>query len=197
MDSRSPDQSCVHQLAHRPAAILPPRGPLTRMTRNFIRSYMPRTIGPIPTRKLAATHFQVELMHASVIWKDWRLPFPRGRAKSKFLSVLQYFYMRSAWARLYWGMKIQLLLAISVVGSALVGGAEPLVVHEWGTFTSLQDEAGMTIGGINTDDEPGPPFCHDLDTSLILGPDETPRVFYKGVRGCHPDVTMRLETPVL
>jgi hypothetical protein len=94
-------------------------------------------------------------------------------------------------------MKIQLLLAISVVGSALVGGAEPLVVHEWGTFTSLQDEAGMTIGGINTDDEPVPPFCHDLDTSLILGPDETPLVFYKGVRGCHPDVTMRLETPVL
>ncbi len=26
-------------------------------------------------------------------------------------------------------------------------------VHEWGTFTSLQDEQGEAIGGINTDDE--------------------------------------------
>jgi hypothetical protein len=30
----------------------------------------------------------------------------------------------------------------------------PLVVHEWVTFTSLQDEQGNAIGGINTDDEP-------------------------------------------
>ena len=29
-----------------------------------------------------------------------------------------------------------------------------IVVHEWGTFTSLQDELGRAIGGINTDDEP-------------------------------------------
>jgi hypothetical protein len=106
------------------------------------------------------------------------------------------FYMRSAWERLYWSMKRQLLLAISVVGSALVGSAESLVVHEWGTFTLLQDEAGRTIGGINTDDEPVPRFCHDLDPSLVLPSDE-PHILYKGVVGCHPDVTMRLETPVL
>jgi hypothetical protein len=70
-------------------------------------------------------------------------------------------------------------------------------VHEWGTFTSLQDEAGQTIGGINTDDEPVPHFCHDLDPSLILQSDGAPLVFNKGIVGCHPDVTMRLETPVL
>ena len=75
--------------------------------------------------------------------------------------------------------------------------AQPLVVHEWGTFTSLQDEAGRTLGGINTDDEPVPRFCHDLDGSLITSPGELSPVLYKGLHGCYPEVTMRLETPVL
>ncbi len=75
--------------------------------------------------------------------------------------------------------------------------AQPLVVHEWGTFTALQDEAGRTLGGINTDDEPVPSFCHDLDSLLIARPGELPPIAYKGVASCLPDVTMRLETPVL
>jgi hypothetical protein len=74
---------------------------------------------------------------------------------------------------------------------------QPLVVHEWGTFTSLQDEAGRTIGGINTDDEPVPAFCHDLARGLIRGANQPLPVFAKGVAACHPDVTMRLETPVV
>src|SRR5688500_14380653 len=37
-----------------------------------------------------------------------------------------------------------------------------LVVHEWGTFTSLQDEAGRSVGGVNIDDEPLPKFVHRL-----------------------------------
>src|SRR2546427_4185536 len=73
----------------------------------------------------------------------------------------------------------------------------PLIVHEWGTFTSLQDETGRTIGGINSDDEPVPEFVHDLNRLLILRPDELPPVFYQGAPRCHPDVTMRLETPVI
>src|SRR5512135_2442946 len=83
--------------------------------------------------------------------------------------------------------------------AATAGGAQaqPLVVHEWGTFTSLQDEAGRTLGGINTDDEPVPPFCHDLDSLLIACLGQLPPVAYQGVASCHPDVTMRLETPVL
>lgn len=75
--------------------------------------------------------------------------------------------------------------------------AQPLVVHEWGTFTSLQDETGRTLGGINTDDEPVPAFCHDLDWQLIAHPGELPPVLYKGVASCQSDVTMRLETPVI
>lgn len=73
-----------------------------------------------------------------------------------------------------------------------------VIVHEWGTFTSLQDEAGQAIGGINTDDEPVPQFVHQLWGSLLLTPTELPPSFFsKGAPACHPDVTIRLETPVL
>jgi hypothetical protein len=94
-------------------------------------------------------------------------------------------------------MKTQFVFALGLAGAVLVTQAKPLVVHEWGTFTSLQDEAGRTLGGINTDDEPVPKFCHDLDRMLILGQDQSPLLLFKGVYGCHPDVTMRLETPVI
>jgi hypothetical protein len=40
------------------------------------------------------------------------------------------------------------------------------------TFTSFQDTQGLTISGINVDDEPD-----------------------AGAPRCHPDVTLRLETP--
>src|SRR5438552_9807693 len=49
-------------------------------------------------------------------------------------------------------------------------GTKDLVVHEWGTFTSLQDESGRAIGGINSDDEPVPKFVHDLNRLLVLKP---------------------------
>src|ERR1700677_1211305 len=69
-------------------------------------------------------------------------------------------------------------------------------IHEWGTFTSLQDESGEAIGGINTDDEPVPPFVHRVFPVLPAN-DVIPRQFNKGLPGCHRDVTMRLETPVI
>src|SRR5260221_1068774 len=53
---------------------------------------------------------------------------------------------------------------VSAALLALLAGpaaAETLVVHEWGTFTSFQDEAGRAIGRINVDDEPVPAFVHD------------------------------------
>jgi hypothetical protein len=74
--------------------------------------------------------------------------------------------------------------------------ADKLVVHEWGTFTSLEDENGKPIGGINTDDEPLPSFVHDLHR-LIGGPSEVPAILFKGVPRCDPDVLVRLETPVI
>ena len=88
--------------------------------------------------------------------------------------------------------------------TAQVADQDHLVVHEWGTFTSLQDERGIAIGGINSDDEPVPDFVHGVGKEFLLGPGLERRIllkdvplFVKGVPLCHPDVRMRLETPVL
>src|SRR5437868_5970546 len=71
-----------------------------------------------------------------------------------------------------------------------------LVIHEWGTFTSLQNEKAEAIGGINSDDEPVPEFVHRIAQFLLLGPRANVPALYQGAPHCHPDVTMRLETPV-
>lgn len=69
-------------------------------------------------------------------------------------------------------------------------------IHEWGTFTSLQDESGRALGGINTDDEPVPKFVHGVP--LAIQPQtQFPQVGGKGFQFLHPDVTLRLETPVI
>jgi hypothetical protein len=91
-------------------------------------------------------------------------------------------------------LSVHLLICFSICAHT---GTGPLIVHEWGTFTSLQDETGRAIGGINSDDEPVPKFVHDLDRLLILRPDPLPPICYQGAPRCHPDVTMRLETPVI
>src|SRR5438552_11446453 len=97
-------------------------------------------------------------------------------------------------------LQLSLLLAIPLHIANLQAQPtpEPLIVHEWGTFTSLQNEAGEAIGGINTDDEPVPGFVHRLaDFRLLLQPTEVPNNFFQGAPSCHPDVTMRMETPII
>lgn len=76
-------------------------------------------------------------------------------------------------------------------------GADRLGVHEWGTFTSLQDESGHAIGGINTDDEPVPDFVHNVNPELTPQISQLPQVLFKAIPRCHPDVYTRLETPVV
>ena len=97
-----------------------------------------------------------------------------------------------------------------LICSLRVAGAQvntSLVVHEWGTFTSLQDESGQAIGGLNTDDEPVPEFVHTT-LNMLVSPTQLPPLFFgrlsgsigffgKGIPSLHPDVTMRLETPVM
>jgi hypothetical protein len=84
---------------------------------------------------------------------------------------------------------------------------DTVIVHEWGTFTCLQDEKGQAIKGINIDDEPVPPFVNDAETvnvtaqysqskkSFGLPPYQNYRP--KGWVQGDPEVTMRLETPVI
>jgi hypothetical protein len=93
-----------------------------------------------------------------------------------------------------------LLVAIVTTGAA-AQAEDRLVVHEWGTFTALQDESGDALAGINVDDEPLPAFVHDLASYVLVRPHalaESHRWYQmKGAPQRHPSVTMRLETPVL
>jgi hypothetical protein len=86
-------------------------------------------------------------------------------------------------------------LVVSLASTPAMAGQ--LVVHEWGTFTVLQDENGKPIGGINTDDEPLPDFVHNLNGGLNGPASPLPPVYFKGVPRNHPDVYTRLETPVI
>lgn len=93
---------------------------------------------------------------------------------------------------LYWPVAALLLFSIAAGAQQ----QQDWQIHEWGTFTSLQDESGRAIGGINTDDEPVPAFVHSY-FPILPAADVIPRQFNKGLPSCHPDVTMRLETPVI
>lgn len=84
------------------------------------------------------------------------------------------------------------LLAALLCFAAPAFASDKLIVHEWGTFTSLQDENGRAIGGMNVDDEPLPEFVHRFGP-----PRSSAEIFSKGVQPGHPDITMRLETPVI
>jgi hypothetical protein len=90
------------------------------------------------------------------------------------------------------------LLVVLLASSALAQtSGKPLVVHEWGTFTSLQNESGRSLGYLNSSAEPLPDFVHNLRSGIILG-GKRPNYLTKGVDlGAHPDITMRLETPVI
>jgi len=90
---------------------------------------------------------------------------------------------------------------VTAVAAALSIAATPvlcadLIVHEWGTFTSFQDARGQTIPGINVDDEPVPKFVHRLNDIQIFTTRSIPARWSQGAPRCHPDVTLRLETPV-
>src|SRR5688572_9519929 len=76
---------------------------------------------------------------------------------------------------------------------------KPLIVHEWGTFTSLQDEHGRTVGGVNIDDEALPKFIHRLgERRATDAANPWVETFAgKSLSPGDPSVTMRLETPVI
>ncbi|HWB60414.1 MAG TPA: hypothetical protein VG733_13040 [Chthoniobacteraceae bacterium] len=97
---------------------------------------------------------------------------------------------------------------VSVIAVCAARGSNPekqLVAHEWGTFTSLQDEQGKAVGGINTDDEPVPNFVHRISVHILAPQARTatlPNINLIAGKGmpisrCDEEITMRLETPVI
>jgi len=96
--------------------------------------------------------------------------------------------------------RIAAIVVLMVSASAITqvhAETAKLIVHEWGTFTSFQDGNGATIAGINVDDEPVPKFVHRLQEMPIFTTRSMPALWSQGAPRCHPDVTLRLETPVL
>jgi hypothetical protein len=63
-----------------------------------------------------------------------------------------------------------------------------LVVHEWGTFTSMQSSTGVTLDGLQHEEEPLPDFVTRRDPDSRFG---------KGIEALPEGVTEKLETPVL
>lgn len=117
--------------------------------------------------------------------------------------------MKAAWHRPHLAYRPLRPLAVALfaatlawfpVRSAAALAGDPLVVHEWGTFTCLQDDDGRELAGVNIDDEPVPKFVHDLSPYLLNQPLLTSEHWLyrqKQVPRSHPQVTMRLETPVI
>src|SRR5262245_19710771 len=100
----------------------------------------------------------------------------------------------------------RVFLAAGAAGMAALSSAyagrrgDRFLAHEWGTFTTLQDEQGKELHGINIDDEPVPEFVHNLSPFLLSKPLLSSRHWeyrQKAAPQHHPYVTMRLETPVI
>ena len=87
----------------------------------------------------------------------------------------------------------------------------PLVVHEWGTFTVLQDDNGNPVDGVNINEESLPGFVHTLEDDLTpdshelaaligLGRFEQQRARLtrsKGIVRNYHAARMRMETPII
>ncbi len=92
------------------------------------------------------------------------------------------------------------LVAALVLVAQPVRAEDKLIAHEWGTFTTLQNESGEELTGINIDDEPVPSFVHNLSRFVLQPTFLTNRHWIRRMKGAprhHPRVTMRLETPVI
>ena len=83
------------------------------------------------------------------------------------------------------------------------------MVHEWGTFTVLQDSHGEPIPGVNINEETLPAFVHRLAPNLAPESNELAPVFNpsrystyvnrrgKGIRRGYRLAIMRMETPII
>lgn len=88
-------------------------------------------------------------------------------------------------------MKITLygLLSLFLLGTTAL--CQPLIVHEWGTFTTVHGSSGGTLSGLYFEEHALPPFVYHHPG---FAPD--PMIVGNGYRPCK-DVTVKMETPVL
>lgn len=93
-----------------------------------------------------------------------------------------------------------------LMAAAALGDGDGLVVHEWGTFTVLQDETGRALPGVNVNEESLPPFVYRLDPGLVpdahgysaaLGEGPYSSYASKGIPRIFPAALLRMETPVI
>jgi hypothetical protein len=100
------------------------------------------------------------------------------------------------------GIWLAAALSFSALAVALVAfGALPnadLVIHEWGTITTVHAADGTPQGGLNKIDESEvlPPFVHRYEPESTRF-DPKKKLAKAPLIPGRPDVTMRLETPVV
>src|SRR5688500_18636621 len=97
-------------------------------------------------------------------------------------------------------------LALTTLAGALARGPEaaakggaasppdPLVVHEWGTFTSMSGAPGVALDGLQYEEEQLPAFVYSRSEVR-----ECPlrKQGYKGLEVPVENVTHKMETPVI
>src|SRR5437870_9804016 len=91
-----------------------------------------------------------------------------------------------------------LLLASPGYRPAQTAEPDPLVVHEWGTFLSVQGSDGVTLGGMVDSEEVLPSFVEERGLASwqrthIFSKMETPVTYFYTDRPC--DVQVRVDMP--
>ncbi len=75
----------------------------------------------------------------------------------------------------------------------MAGWGSELVVHEWGTFTTLAGSDGDLLNGLYLDEEPLPDFVFQYQTVPATKINQN----YKGIAFAPTHVNVKMETPVL
>jgi len=92
----------------------------------------------------------------------------------------------------------RVLLGVILLAVLGTGRAAELVIHEWGTITTIHEEDGTPVGGLNKIDADDvlPDFVHRYEPETTRQKPERILGKLPNIAG-RPDVTMRLETPVI
>lgn len=97
------------------------------------------------------------------------------------------------WNRTYWQRCVLFVLLVTATIYSAGAFAAPLTVHQFGTFSFLQDRDGREIGGLNVDDEPTPLFVKRIGDGAVRKLNERPVRWLQRYVPCRPSVTSRLE----